>query len=210
METIQLTYWITCSDGRAGFEKAAEMQSGEDSGGQERGQHRKWKREVTRNKVERKRKVGKSNAVATWDFNLLSFTLLYQLLFDPHPHVLLSVLTRKGQLWQLIWPFLLLNHIIYVVIQHFKELFGLKSLSTIYNVKLFWGLRVLCAHISPIKAIILCIYNRSSGVLMISGPLYRYLCLSSVRGFSSVFRPQLDTGSAITISWSLTEAPRIE
>lgn len=39
-----------------GFEKAGETPTGEDSGGQEGGRHRKWKRGLTRNKQERDRK----------------------------------------------------------------------------------------------------------------------------------------------------------
>lgn len=36
-----------------GFEKAGEVPTVEDSGEQERGRHRKWKRGVTKNKKER-------------------------------------------------------------------------------------------------------------------------------------------------------------
>lgn len=39
-----------------GFEKAGETPTGEDSGGQERSRHRKWKRGLATNKEERDRK----------------------------------------------------------------------------------------------------------------------------------------------------------
>lgn len=67
VQGIQLTYWITRFDGAEGrrvWKKSrGETPTGEDSG--EQGWHRKWKRGVTRNKVETK------SVVVTWDFNLV-------------------------------------------------------------------------------------------------------------------------------------------
>ena len=72
----RLTYWITRLDGRAGW-RVWENKKGERRR-QERIQERgSGNRGVTRNKEERKGRVGKSSAVATRDFNLQSSAPLY-------------------------------------------------------------------------------------------------------------------------------------